>query len=140
MSLTRNRACVWDFAAAWRREESGVNGWGHACGGFGGVHHGGLHWERLLFALMCGIGLAGILRPSAFLFCTRSLVILPRGVWGVWDLCWPRIPMPKLAGGCLSPASPCRGVVGRDDDGPGVPGWFAAVAAHQSGQSCRVPQ
>ena len=44
---------------------------------------------------MCGIGLAGILRPATFLFCTRSLVILPRDARGVWDLCWPRIPMPK---------------------------------------------
>ena len=44
---------------------------------------------------MCGIGLAGISRPAAFLFCTCSLVILPRGVRGVRDLCWPCIPMPR---------------------------------------------
>ena len=50
---------------------------------------------------MCGIGLTGILRPAAFLFCACSLVILPRGVRGARDLCWPCIPMPKARQACV---------------------------------------
>ena len=94
-SLRRNLACAWDFAAAWRHEEPGVNNLAMPAVVLRAFLTVALHWEWPLFALMCAIGFAGILRPSEFLFCTRSLVILPRDVRGVWYRCWLRIPRPK---------------------------------------------